>query len=120
MLEITKIQYTEKPSATHPDATQITGGIAMYHVITAANREQVPSDTIKDEIAAHIWRKVYGELTQPLMELQTIASHAVLPEYYDRVRELCNQLNALLARKSPKDQAPPIAAKATADDKRDT
>ena len=104
MLEITKIQYTEKPSAIHPDATQITGGLSMHYALTVDNREQVPRDTLKDEIAERIWRKVYGDLTQPLMELQTIARHAVRPEYYDRVRELCDQLNALLARKSPNEK----------------
>lgn len=101
MLEITKIQYTEKPSATHPDATEIIGGLSMHYALTADNREQVPRDTLKDEIAERIWRKVYGDLTQPLMELQTLARHSVQPQHYDRVRELCDQLNALLTRKSP-------------------
>jgi len=104
MLEITKIKYTEKPSATHSEATEIIGGLSMHYALTADNREQVPRDRLKDEIAEHIWRKVYGDLRKPLMELQTLAQYSVKPQHYDRVMQLCDQLNALLTRKKEGEQ----------------
>ena len=105
MLEISKIQYAEKRSDTHPDATQITGGLSMHYALVVDNKTAVTMADIKDEIAERIWRKVYGDLNQPLMELQRLARHSVQPAHYDRVMQLCDQLNALLARKSPNDQA---------------
>ena len=105
MIEITKIKYQHRDTPHRVNCTDTLGTLEMHCQLTTENGEPMPPDYVKEQIAERIWRAAYGDLHQPLMELQMLARHSVQPQHYDRVMALCDQLNALLTRKSPNDQA---------------
>lgn len=104
MLDISKVQIIEKADEHRPNATRIIGGIKMAVEIFVDEHEQVPREFVHDSIREQIWQHVYGDMRKPLAELQSLALNEVRPEYGPRVQALCEQLNALLAFKSPKNQ----------------
>ena len=100
MLEISKIKYQHRDTPHRVNCTDTLGTLEMHCQRTVDNDAQMPADYVKEQIAETIWRMAYGDLHQPLMELQMLARHSVQPQHYDRVMQLCDTLNALLDRKS--------------------
>lgn len=99
MLDITKIEYKSKPDEFRPNCTQRMARLQIHAGVTVDNDAQVPDDVIKRQLSEHIWRMAYAELRQPFMELQTYARyarHSCQPQHYDKIRELCDKIGALL------------------------
>ncbi len=105
MLEISKVQFVEKADEHRPNVTRILGKIKIHVEVCVDEQENVPRNIVHDNIREEIWHKVYGDLRKLLAELQRHAIREARPEYSYRVQELCEQINALLALKSPNDQA---------------
>ena len=57
---------------------------------------------VKEKMKASVWRKTYGELTAPLRELEYHALHSAMLGQEMRVRELVDQLRALLSPQNTK------------------
>lgn len=96
MLEISKVQFTE--SKGYPeDVIYVKGSLRMHCEITT--EAKVPRTVVHNCIRGKIWHKVYGDLRGPLAELERYALLGAFPEHQHRVRDLCDQLNALLAFK---------------------
>lgn len=102
MLDITKIEYKSKPDEFRPNCTQRMARLQIHAGVTVDNDAQVPDDVIKRQLSEHIWRMAYAELRQPFMELQTYARHSCQPQHYDKIRELCDKIGALLEHPNDK------------------
>lgn len=96
MIQLDKIKYASSPNGLRHNCTDTIGSLVMHCSVTSDNDAPIPANHVKEHIAETIWRMAYGDLHQPLMELQQIARHSVQPQHYDRVMALCDTLNALL------------------------
>jgi len=75
----------------------------MHVEIRVDEQEKIPRNLIHDSIRREIWHKVYGDLLDPLHELQDIVLREARPQYSHHVRELCEKINSLLKRPDSKD-----------------
>lgn len=96
MISTKDVQFIEKADKDRPNVTHILGGIQICYEVSVDEIENGPREILYDHIRLEIWRRVYGDLKAPLLELQSYALRDVRPENSHRVLELCEQLTALL------------------------
>jgi hypothetical protein len=103
MLEISKVQFVEKEDEYYSNMTRIRGGLKIQVEVCVDEGMNASRKTVYDKIREEIWNKVYGDLREPLAILQNYALQEVPTKYLHEVQKRCNQINDLLAFKSPKE-----------------
>ncbi len=94
MLDINDVGFRQELDI-QPNTVRVIGGIKLSADCYGVSDE---IDMCEDHIRQAIWHEVYGDLKKPIAELQ----HFALQCHEPGVKELCEQLNALLEFKTAK------------------
>lgn len=99
MLDLSKVSFSERLDDYHHNISIVTGKLLIgteVHVDRLGGK--TPRKDVEEHIKDGIWHNAYGDLRQPILELEHLAMMGTLPHEQPRVMELCNQINALLKR----------------------
>lgn len=69
MLDVSKIKIVREPWVKQHQ-TRYYGSILIGQVVTVDDYAEVPESIIREQIVNGIWHGIYGDLHQPMMELQ--------------------------------------------------
>ena len=101
MLDLSKIEFTESPDKYRANTNFVRGAIIIWGGRLVDQSAAVPTEVVHAEIKEQIWNEAYGELHQPLWELQLYARRNAKPEDRQAINDLCIRINQLLTRREP-------------------
>jgi len=95
VIEIKNIQF-RKEDTENPSITRLTGSFKVTAVFSIDRRQGAPEAMVRDAICREIWGHIYGDLRNPIAELQDYAIRFVTPDHAQDVLRICKQLDDLL------------------------
>ena len=103
MLQIHKTTFKESEES-HAEEVVLLGGLSLRMSYRIAKEARGETDVIKERMKQQMWHDTYGELTQPIRELEHYARRGASVGEYEQITKLCETIDSLLAY--PRSDAP--------------
>lgn len=94
MLPLDKIKWKEE--TLDGGIVELRGGLSLHMAYRIAPGARSETAEVKRRIRLQIWREIYGDLTQPIMELQLYARRGAAYGADGDILKLCETINRLL------------------------